>query len=270
MLWNNLSALQVLAVLSALLLTIGAIVEYKDKIKPIVLLIGKWIFGKSTPYDRCVLRKLLVHSVGPLMVVFGIAGELVFEGRAFIVEDRQENEARQTIGSLKDLASEAFIKAKDALSDSSAALETSQQARQEADWAKNLAESATAELADRKLTNHQVDVIAEKLKPYHGQEYEVVAYWDSKEAMGIANQVHEALKEANWSFVPLNGYHALFGGIVSIQVWRHPDADEQTTRAADSLVSALRAENLQAELHIQNPTNNPKHNKITLSVGSKR
>jgi hypothetical protein len=120
--WNNLTALQAAAVISALILTIGAIVEYWDKLKLLAFLLLKWILRKSTPLDRCVFKRLLRHSIGPILVVLGIAGEVVFEGRTFVVEDRQEEEAGTIVGSLKKEAEQADEKAKKAIADSSTAL----------------------------------------------------------------------------------------------------------------------------------------------------
>ena len=125
-------------------------------------------------------------------------------------------------------------------------------------------------LADRTLTDEQVRSIGGELKSYSGQEYEVVAYWDNIESVGIAVRGHQALQVAHWAFLPLKEWHGLFGGVVGIQVWRHADADEQTRKAAESLVSALTAKGLQAEVRIQNAQNNPTHSKISLNVGSIR
>jgi hypothetical protein len=119
--WNNLTALQAAAVISALILTIGAIVEYWDKLKLLASLLMKWVLRKSTPFDRCVFRKLLLHSIGPILVVPGIAGEVIFEGRTFVVEDRQEEQARKIVGSLSDKAGQAETKAQSALDESSLA-----------------------------------------------------------------------------------------------------------------------------------------------------
>jgi hypothetical protein len=119
--WNNLTALQAAAVISALVLTIGAIVEYWDKLKLLASLLLKWILRKSTPFDRCVFKKLLLHSIGPILVVLGIAGEVIFEGRTFVVEDRQEEQARKIVGSLSDKAGQAEMKAQSALDESSLA-----------------------------------------------------------------------------------------------------------------------------------------------------
>jgi len=105
--WNSLTALQAAAVISTLVLMIGAGVEYWYKLKFLAFLLLKWILRKSTPFDRCALRRLLLHSVGPILVVLGIAGEFIFEGRTFIVEDREEEQARNIVGSLEEQAESA-------------------------------------------------------------------------------------------------------------------------------------------------------------------
>ena len=121
-LWDSLRALQWAAAISAAILTLGAVVEYWAKLKLLTLLIGKWLFRRSTPFDRCAFNKIVAHSLGPILVTVGIAGDFIFEGRAFILEDRQEEQARQTIGSLGETARKADEKARTAISDSSIAL----------------------------------------------------------------------------------------------------------------------------------------------------
>lgn len=127
----------------------------------------------------------------------------------------------------------------------------------------------TGELADRQLTDEQVRSVAGELKVFNGQEYTVTAYWDSKESLGIANRIHSALQLAGWSYNPEGGKSMMLGGTIGVLVWFHPDSEERTKTAAASLVSALLREGIEAEQRVQNPQNNPKHNKISLSVGSK-
>jgi hypothetical protein len=103
--WNSLTALQVAAVVSAVVLAVGAVIEYWNHLSTLTLLAAKWIFRRLTPVDRCVLKKLFVHSIGPILVVLGIAGEFVFEGRTFVVEDKQEEQSRLTISALENKAS---------------------------------------------------------------------------------------------------------------------------------------------------------------------
>jgi hypothetical protein len=310
--WNNLTALQAAAVISALVLTVGAIVEYWYKLKLLAFLLLKWILRKSTPFDRCVFKRLLFHSIGPILVVLGIAGEVVFEGRTFVVEDRQEEQARKIVGPLKEQAERADEKAKKAIADSSTALsqandalgkaakaqeslgkaedeankaETAasnalmiaREARQEADSfekeiasAKEAAARTEEKLADRTLTDEQVKLIASKLKQYAVQEYNVTAYWESKESLGLANRIHQALQLANWKIVDTDKWRGLMGGVIGVLVGYHPEADERTQQAAKALVTALSLEGIEAEPQVENAKNNPKHNKISLTVGSKR
>jgi hypothetical protein len=145
------------------------------------------------------------------------------------------------------------------------------EALQRAAAAEKRADDVSEKLADRTLSDRQQQAIAKKLKGFSGQEYKVVAYWDSTESLGIANLIHRALKAANWIYLPppLTGI-ALMGGIVGIQVWHHPDSDESTKGAARALIDALNFEGITAFEKVENPTNNPKHNDINLSVGSKR
>jgi len=194
------------------------------------------------------------------------------------------------IGSLGDKADEADRKARKALDDSAlaatksaGAVETASHAlalagESESHLAIALPRAADAEreaarlrgvLADRQLTDAQVKSIADKLRPYAGQEYEVIAYWDSKESMAIAERINGTLQAAEWKFLPLKEWHGMFGGIVGVLVWTHPEADDRTKEAAAALVGALLAEGLQAEPRQQSPKT-PKSNTIGLSVGSKR
>lgn len=167
-------------------------------------------------------------------------------------------------------ASEAKTTASDALAkQQNTELELKKQEERAAVAEKTLLELKNT-LADRALSDKQVEVIANKLRSYEGQEYELVAYWDSKESVGIANRIHAALQLAQWKYLKLDAWHGLLGGVVGVQVWIHPDADPKTKSAAHLLVSALVAEGIEAESREQNPTNNPKHNKIALSIGAKR
>jgi hypothetical protein len=176
--WNNLTALQAAAVISALVLTIGAVVEYWYKLKLLAFLLLKWILGKSTPFDRCVFKKLLLHSIGPILVVLGIAGEVIFEGRTFVVEDRQEEEARQIVGSLSDKAAVVDARLASTVSKSDAV-------SKEADVIQERLDGASRQLSEveqqvrvqgprRRLLEDNRDKFLEALKPFAGQRVTVV------------------------------------------------------------------------------------------------
>lgn len=100
--WNNLTFIQWAAVVATAILTLGVVIEYWGKIRLLASLGKKCLLGRSTPFERCVFRKVLLHSVAPILVVIGIAGEVIFEGRGFILEDQHEEQARRTVGSLHD------------------------------------------------------------------------------------------------------------------------------------------------------------------------
>jgi len=124
-------------------------------------------------------------------------------------------------------------------------------------------------LADRALTDEQVRELIHDLDRFHGQEFEVTAYWGSKESVSISERINYALQDAGWKYLPHKEFHGLLGGVVGIQVWTHPQADPRTRDAASTLLAALSHLGLQAEPRSQNATN-PKDDKIGLSIGSKR
>ena len=57
---------------------------------------------------------------------------------------------------------------------------------------------------------------------------------------------------------------------MGIRVWTHPEASKHTKEAARFLVDALVKEGFEASEKAQNPINNPKHEIISLVVGTKR
>jgi uncharacterized membrane protein len=123
--------------------------------------------------------------------------------------------------------------------------------------------------APRSLNDAQLAKIAAPLHQFVGQEYAVTTFWDLKEPLALSNRIHQALQLAGWKFIPPGtGGAFLLGGIAGVQVWVHPDADAPVKAAADALIGALNAEQIEAELKLQNP-NNPKDNKIALNVGTK-
>lgn len=103
--------------------------------------------------------------------------------------------------------------------------------------------AANEKLADRTLSDAQQQQIAQKLVMFAGQEYKVTAYWDSVESLGIANRIHQSLQMARWKYLPPpEGGAMLLGGIVGVQVWHHPEADDSTKKAAQALIDALNSE----------------------------
>jgi hypothetical protein len=110
--WNSLPFLQGAATIAALILTIGAVVEYREKLKTLSRLLARIMCLRATPFERCAFKKLLGHSLGPILVVIGIAGEVIFEGRAFIVEDLLSAEYDRKVNTARQEASDALSRAK--------------------------------------------------------------------------------------------------------------------------------------------------------------
>ncbi len=123
-------------------------------------------------------------------------------------------------------------------------------------------------LADRSLTDAQITEIANKVRPFSGQEFGITTYWDLKEALDIANRILKALNLAGWKYLKPERPSFLFAGIAGVLVYAHPAADERTKEAAASLVSALTKEGIASELRAQIFPENP-HNRLYLSVGTK-
>jgi len=188
----------------------------------------------------------------------------------------QAKDALTEAGKAADSLGKAEDKANKAQTASSNALTLASRARQEADSfekditsAKEAAAKAEAKLADRTLSDEQVRSIAAKLRVFAGQPYTVTAYWDSKESLGIANRIYSALLLAKWAYSDEGSKGMMLGGEIGVLVWTHPDAGENTKKAATALIDALNAQGIEATPKLQNPKN-PKSDMISVNVGAKR
>jgi hypothetical protein len=97
---RNLTFLQWAEAISMLILIVGAIWEYEVKLKPLTRLAWRCISGKASKFERCAFRKLFFHSIAPVLVVLGIAGELIFETASFLVENREAIESSNRVARL--------------------------------------------------------------------------------------------------------------------------------------------------------------------------
>ncbi len=123
-------------------------------------------------------------------------------------------------------------------------------------------------LADRSLTDAQLTAIADKVKPFSGQEFLVTTYWGLKEPLSITNRIYAALDSAGWKYVKHKGVKNLIGMASGVFVNVHPTADEQTKKAAASLVSALTVEGIASRIEERDDPDSPS-NRIELMVGTK-
>jgi hypothetical protein len=89
-------------------------------------LVLRFVLFRAKPFEMCALRKVAAHSIGPILVVLGIAGELIFESRSFVLEDVLSDKSDKTI----DALNKALTRAK---SDVIAISEAARKAKEAAD-----------------------------------------------------------------------------------------------------------------------------------------
>jgi len=123
-------------------------------------------------------------------------------------------------------------------------------------------------LAARTLLDNQIAGIAEKLKEYSGQEYEIIAFWNNKESVALMNRMISALDLAQWKQIKPDSPGLLLPGLIGVQVWVRPPTSEKTVGAARALVSALKGEALEAELTEYEHHINPMNARIEIWVGT--
>jgi hypothetical protein len=123
-------------------------------------------------------------------------------------------------------------------------------------------------LADRVLTDAQVERIASKLRAFAGQAYKVTTYWDLKEPLGLANRIHELLTRAGWQYIEYDRAAMLFSGVAGVRVSVHPEAETTVQTAAMELVSALTTVGIEADVRQIKAPHNPDQT-LYLCVGTK-
>lgn len=165
------------------------------------------------------------------------------------VFDRNLTDAKTDLGEQQERAAKADSKV--AALQNDAANAKAAQLRVEIDLAKQREKTAGAEkallelqarLADRKLTQPQRNDLTNLLKEWPGTDVDVIVWGDSAEVEIITGQILECLQNAGWH---LHAGHSGGGGAVrGILVGTRPDADNNTTKAANALVSALQSAGL--------------------------
>jgi hypothetical protein len=127
-------------------------------------------------------------------------------------------------------------------------------------------------LAARTLTDDQIAAIVEQLKPFKGQEFDVVTYWKNPESLAFTNRIYGGLISAGWKYdKPPNGEFIL-GVETGVVVWHDDRASVGTILAAKELIAALNANNADAsadEAPQAHGPNEPIVSKIVINVGIK-
>jgi hypothetical protein len=100
--WSWIVVFETLSAASTLTLVVGAIIEYKPKLAQIAFLLKKLLLGRITPFERCALGAISRHTIGPMLVVLGIGGELVFGLGAFIAQEVESTQDESRIAQLQN------------------------------------------------------------------------------------------------------------------------------------------------------------------------
>jgi hypothetical protein len=122
-------------------------------------------------------------------------------------------------------------------------------------------------LSERKLTDAQVEKMANELLAFHGQEFGVIPYWELRESLSITKRIVKALTMAKWKLTPPAAPTFLTEGISGVLVYVNPRASDKTKRATSALVLALNDAGIIASLRKKNASS--PEDKIELSVGTK-
>ena len=169
--WSNSGWLELASAISTVVLIIGAVLEDWFKLKHIGLLFAKLILLRSSAFERCVLKKLVSHSLGALMVVLGIGGELIFETRTFIVEGTETTKSQTEVARLKVRAGELEQanlilrkQAGDAADTAGRARDNARAAKQKADAVSEQADDLERELATTSSKLALVEANRQKLQ----------------------------------------------------------------------------------------------------------
>jgi hypothetical protein len=101
--------------------------------------------------------------------------------------------------------------------------------------------------APRFLTDEQIIRIREKMRPFAGQRFGMVTYWDVKEPSDFTKRIGDgALIAAGWVFV--KKFVVLVGIVTGIEIELSEESDSTAKSAANELVSALAAEGIAATI----------------------
>jgi hypothetical protein len=123
-------------------------------------------------------------------------------------------------------------------------------------------------LAARSLSDAQADNIEAALKPFSGQPFQIIPYWQNKESLGIANRIADSLIAAGWQIDQPKDFTSIIGVVTGIYVSNDEGASDEVKNAVRALVEVLRANMIEASEDAENKTPAPT-NKININVGIK-
>ena len=103
--------------------------------------------------------------------------------------------------------------------------------------------------APRSLTDEQILRLKDKLRPFAGQNFGMITYWNVKEPTDFTKQIgDDVLIAAGWNFIKAERGEALIGVVTGIEVELSDESVQIAKDAAYTLVSALAAEDVVATI----------------------
>jgi hypothetical protein len=130
--------------------------------------------------------------------------------------------------------------------------------------------SLQGRLAARSLSDDQFADIAQRLKPFSPQTFQVIPYWKDKESKDIGDRIANALASAGWTLENPVRYTMIAGVLAGVVVNIDKRASDKVQNAARELVRSLNDNGIAAEIdeHEDTTTQTPSQ-RIDLSVGIK-
>jgi hypothetical protein len=244
-------------------------------------------------------------KVFEMLVLLGVAGEMVMESGAFWYSLRLTSIEESAIASAQQKANEAAAQAanlgvsqqnlRDFVANEEHQNETAmkelkrttdqlEKARHDAlsaaDASQKVLVSINAELKSEKdvrqkfakmveprdITAIQQENIISDLKQFNGQKFTLTTFWDLKEPLAFTNKLYAVLCASGWKYDDSGQKSFLLGGISGIQVFVYPKASKKTQDAANSLVATLKALGLEVVQRV--PTGSPDE-ELRINIGTK-
>jgi hypothetical protein len=190
--------------ISTFLVVLGVILE----IPSIVGFIREALDKRPFIFKELIKRrkfnwKKFRETVGGILVVLGVSGELIFQALISV----NETDLREARGKLTTHARALAANAVTIASAAESNLENARKAASEAQERAAKAEKATEDekierlklekqVAPRKLTPEQQTLIARSLRPFKGRKLRLISYWPDLEAIILGGQIKLALQNA--------------------------------------------------------------------------
>lgn len=265
-------------VASSIIVAIGVVLEETEFLIPASRLRINAITGLPITRHRLIAWTKRFEKLGWILIVAGVAGEGVCE----VLVSRADGLLQEFNTTL--LAS-AQRQAADAIWEASNANERAAKNEKEAAQLRLESEKLTKDnlvleaevlklrekMADRHLSADQRQRIRNKLRAFPGQSWNVIVYPNDPEAIGLANEIAQALigdNGARWgrpNFWSQTTSAPVRGILVEFSV----DANSATRSIAEALAEALRAERLDV-LPVRPYTPNPGQSMATGNIDPRR